>query len=569
VKRYVKPWAAALLTAVAAIAIGACGSSSSSSSSTSSAAGATSTAAGSSSSAAAGGSVTLLMGTAPQSLDPGEDYTTQGSEPNWVTYTGLTTYTHANGAAGTALIPGLATALPVISDGGKTYTMTLRKGLVFSDGKPVKASDFAYTTERAIKIPWGGSGQFITPVIAGGSAYSTGKAKSISGITTDDATGKITIHLTKAYGAFANVLAFPALGIIPSGTPMKNEANSPPPGVGPYMTTNIVPNASFESKINPHWASMNIPGIPAAHVNVNVKISSDVSSNALSVLNNTADVFDWADTIPGSLLPQIHTKGTGRFNNVNLGGSTYYIFMNATSKPFSNQLAREAVVTGLNEDAMNRLSSGTLAPACFFLPPAIPGHPTGTCPYGTPGQGDLTKAKALVKQSGMAGQPVTVWSETRSPRQQWMTYYTQFLNQIGFKATQKVLADATYFTTVGELKLHPQTGFADWNQDFPNPIDFYLLLDGHAILPNNNENFGEVNDPKINAAIDTLGTTPSTKLSSIAAKWQAVDSYVAQKAYVAVFGYQTFPKFTSTRINYGSTIFQSVYGWDWTSFQLK
>jgi hypothetical protein len=44
---------------------------------------------------------------------------------------------------------------------------------------------------------------------------------------------------------------------------------------------------------------------------------------------------------------------------------------------------------------------------------------------------------------------------------------------------------------------------------------------------------------------------------------------VAQKAYVAVFGYQTFPKFTSTRINYGSTIFQSVYGWDWTSFQLK
>jgi peptide/nickel transport system substrate-binding protein len=280
-------------------------------------------------------------------------------------------------------------------------------------------------------------------------------------------------------------------------------------------------------------------------------------------------VFDWADTIPGSLLPQIHTKGTGRFNNVNLGGSTYYIFMNATSKPFSNQLAREAVVTGLNEDAMNRLSSGTLAPACFFLPPAIPGHPTGTCPYGTPGQGDLTKAKALVKQSGMAGQPVTVWSETRSPRQQWMTYYTQFLNQIGFKATQKVLADATYFTTVGELKLHPQTGFADWNQDFPNPIDFYLLLDGHAILPNNNENFGEVNDPKINAAIDTLGTTPSTKLSSIAAKWQAVDTYVAQKAYVAVFGYQTFPKFTSTRINYGSTIFQSVYGWDWTSFQLK
>ena len=98
-------------------------------------------------------------------------------------------------------------------------------------------------------------------------------------------------------------------------------------------------------------------------------------------------------------------------------------------------------------------------------------------PVRRPGSGgNLAKAKQLVQQSGMAGTPVTVWSETRSPRQQWMTYYTQFLNQIGFKATQKVIADANYFTTIGNLKLNPQTGFADWNQDFPNPIDFYLLL---------------------------------------------------------------------------------------------
>ena len=59
---------------------------------------------------------------------------------------------------------------------------------------------------------------------------------------------------------------------------------------------------------------MNIPGIPAGHVDVNVKISSNVDSNALSVLNNTADVFDWADTIPGSLLPQISSKASDRFS---------------------------------------------------------------------------------------------------------------------------------------------------------------------------------------------------------------------------------------------------------------
>jgi peptide/nickel transport system substrate-binding protein len=557
-----------VLAVLATFAIAACGGSSSSSSSAGgSGASGTSTSASGGSSGGGGGTVTLLQGTAPQSLDPAKGYTTQDAEVNWLVYTGLTTYAHVNGKGSTTLIPGVATALPKISADGKTYTATLRKGLKFSNGQPVKASDFTRAAERAIKVPWGGSGQFITPIIVGGTAYSTGKAKSISGITANDKTGKITIHLVKPYGPFDNVLAFPAMGLVPTSAPLKEEPANPPPGVGPYKVTNIVPNQSYSVVKNPDWTS--IPGIPSGHVNVNVKISTNVTSNALSVLNNTADVFDWADTIPGSLLPQIHAKGAGRFSNINLGGSTYYVFLNSKVKPFNNQLAREAVVTGLNENAMNRLSSGTLAPACFFLPPAVPGHPTGACPYGTPGNGDLVKAKALVKQSGMEGQPVTVWSETRSPRQQWMAYYTSFLNSIGFKAKQKVLADATYFTTIGELKLHPQTGFTDWNQDFANPVDFYLLLDGHAILPTDNENIGEVNDPKINNAIATLGQVPTTQLGSVTAKWQAIDEYVAKKAYVAVFGYQTFPKFMSSRMNYNAAIFHSVYGWDLTSFQLK
>ena len=503
------------------------------------------------SSSASTTTVQMLMGTAPQSLDPGLDYTTQGSEIHYLTHTGLTSYAHASGTAGTKLIPGLATALPVISNGGKTYTVTLRKGLVYSNGTPVKATDFLYTVERACKIPWGGTSTFITPVIVGAAAYASGKASTISGISANNATGKIVIHLTAPYGPFANVLAFPSLGFIPGGFPMKVEPTSPPPGVGPYEMTDIVPNQSVLLAKNPHWAAEAIPGIPSGYDNIEVKFSSNVDANALAVLNNSADVFDWADTIPGSLLPQIQSQAASRYKQVDLGGSTYYIFMNTQEKPFSSLLAREAVVTGLNQDAMTRLGAGSLVPACFFLPPYIPGHPTAPCPYGTPGTGNLAKAKALVKQSGMAGTAITVWSETRAPRQQWMTYYTQFLNQIGFKAVQKTIADATYFTTVGEeKKLHPQTGFEDWNMDFPNPVDFYgVLLDGNAITPTDNLNYGEVNDPYINAQVTKLGATPTTQLASVAKQWQALDEYVAKKAYVAVFGYQRFPFFTSDRLD--------------------
>jgi peptide/nickel transport system substrate-binding protein len=568
-----KQFRSALVAVVAlssVLAISACGSSSSTPTSPSSTG--TTSSSSSSSSGKNGGTVTLLYGTAPQSLDPGMDYTTQGAEDTWITYLGLYTYKHANGVAGSQVVPALATALPKITNGGKTYTMTLRKGLVFSNGKPVKASDFTYTVERAIKIPWGGSGLFITPNIVGATAFANGKAKTISGIVTNNATGQIVVHLTDPYGPFVNVLAFPSLGLVPAGTPFKNLANSPPPGVGPYKTVNVVPNQSFEAVKNPEWAKMNIPTVPSGHVNaIQVKIDSNVSSNALAVLNNSADFFDWADTIPGSLLGQIKSQAANRFKFVDLGGSTYYIFFNSQHPPFNNQLALEAVVTGLNQNAMNRLGSGTLVPSCFFLPPLIPGHPTGSCPYGNPSAGgNLAKAKQLVKQSGQANVPITVWSETRQPRQAWMTYYTQFLKSIGFtNVTQKVIADATYFTTIGKLSLHPQTGFADWNMDFPNPYDFYLLVDGHSILPTDNENFGEVNDPHINSEVAKLGVVPTTQLSKVKAQWQALDEYVAKKAYVGVFGYQTFPFFASDRINYGGLVRSPIYGWDWTSFQLK
>ena len=512
----------------------------------------------------------MLMGTAPQSLDPGLDYTSEGAEVNWLVYTGLTTYRHANGTAGTELIPGLATALPVISDGGKTYTVTLRPGLVFSNGAPVVASDFTHTVERAIRIPWGGSAEFITSVIAGAEAYAARKATTISGIATNDATGRIVIHLTAPYGPFDNVLAFPALGLIPAGTPFTAQPTNPPPGVGPYEVTDIVPNQSFSVVRNPGWRGLGITDIPSGHLDFHIRIQTNQAANALAVLDNSADVFDWSDTVPGALLAQIRATAARRFRMVSLGDSTYFVFLNSAEKPFSSQLAREAVVTGLNRDAIERLGSGTVQPACFLLSPNVPGHLSGAhCPYGGPGRGNLARARALVRRSGMAGQPVSVWTQTRQPMLNWMTYYTQFLNSLGFKATLKQIASATYWSTIGEERtVHPQTGFGSWLEDFPDPVDFYgVLLDGRAITPTSNENFGEVDDAHINSVVAELGPTPTTGLGTVAGKWQALERYVARKAYVGVLGYVKYPEFASDRIDYRAVIFHPLYGWDLSSLR--
>ncbi len=546
------------LAAVLALVAAGCGSGSDNSSTGSSTSGGGSE----------GGTASVLMGTAPDYLDPQLGYTTQSAEPDWITYTPLVTYRHATGTTGGELIPGLATALPEVSADGLTYTLTLRRGLTFSDGRPVRASDFAYTIQRAIRVNWGGK-SFYTTYIDGAAAYDRGSADSISGIKTDDATGRIVIRLTEPYGGFANVLAFPSSGLVPRGTAMRNLSNDPPPGVGAYMYTQASANRGFTLQRNPRFARFGIPDIPTGHLDtIRVTIVSNTQSEAQRVLNNEADVFDAGDTLPPALLPQIESQARDRFSREPIP-STFYFFLNTTKAPFDNEKARQAVNMAIDREAMVRLASGFLAPTCWFLPDGIVGHPGSDvrCPYGD--RPDLAAAKRLVQESGTAGTKITVWGQERSPRREYVDYYTDLLNKLGYDATERIIADEVYFPTIGSGQTDPQTGFADWIQDFPNPSDFYLLMDAQAIQPTNNQNFSKVDDPHIQAELRRLNPVPATKLDSVADEWSALDQYTARRAYVVVYGSQTMPKFFSDRMSFDSAVFHPTYLNDWSTLQMR
>src|SRR5215213_4833913 len=58
-----------------------------------------------------------------------------------VAYDGLVGYRRVPGTAGETLVPALAEALPEPQDGGRTYAFTLRPGLRYWDGRPVRAGD--------------------------------------------------------------------------------------------------------------------------------------------------------------------------------------------------------------------------------------------------------------------------------------------------------------------------------------------------------------------------------------------------------------------------------------------
>ena len=551
-KRYVKPLAGSLLTGAVVVVLGACSSSSST----------TGASPANTSSATNGGTITMVAGTPPLSADQGLDFTTQGNELESVVNTPLLTFKRGvEGVGGAQIVPGLAQSLPTVSNGGKTYTFQLRSGLHYSNGQPIKASDVPYALERDIKIPWQAA-SFVSAYIAGGTEYADGKAKTISGITADDATGKITVNLVAPFAPIVDIFALAGTAPVPQSTPMKNLAGTGTIGDGPYKWGAITAGQSYTLVKN---TKFDVPGLPRGHADTIVyKVNSNVLANAEQVLGNQADVFDPGDTLPASILQQVKSQASDRYKLIP-NNSSWYFWFGVTQKPFNNIYARQAVLAALDMRALSRLASGTLTEDCHLIPFGIDGtSPPSTCPYHSPsGPPNMTAAKQLMQKSGMIGQPVTVYGEDRAPRRQWLDYYTGVLNSLGFKATEKVINSGVYFTTIGAPTLKPQTGFGDWNQDFPHPWDFMQLFASNA---GSSLNYGYVNDPHYDSTLNTLF---QSNPKSVASQWSALDNYAVGKAYYAVYGHNQIPKFYSNRLNYSAGVMSVEYQTDLTSLQLK
>ena len=101
---------------------------------------------------------TLKMGW--EELDPSTSYNAAGYELLGLANDGLTGFRRQGGGGGAALVANLAVALPAPSDGGRRYAFRLRRGITYSTGEPVRASDVRFAIERALRHHQGAPGLF-------------------------------------------------------------------------------------------------------------------------------------------------------------------------------------------------------------------------------------------------------------------------------------------------------------------------------------------------------------------------------------------------------------------------
>lgn len=244
-----------------------------------------------------GGTLTIKYASVPETFDPTRAYyqDTMAILSQLVTRT-LTTYKVENGKS--VLVPDLATDLGKASKDGLTWTFTLKDGLKYADGTPIKAADIAYAVKRSFateELPDGPP--YVMDYLLDGDKYKgpfkdKGEYKGV--VAKDDKT--IEIKLKKKWPTFPYYAAFTQVSPIPQAKDTKDKYGDNPIATGPYMFDKYVKGQSLTLKKNPNWDAASDPARRQYVDSYNFQFGADIKPTQTAILASTgpdATTLNW------------------------------------------------------------------------------------------------------------------------------------------------------------------------------------------------------------------------------------------------------------------------------------
>jgi peptide/nickel transport system substrate-binding protein len=514
-----------------------------------------------------GGTMRLLSVAAGGTLDPQINYTLQYWQLYQSMYDGLVTFKHAKGSEGFTIVPDLAEEMPKAEDGGKTYVFKLRKGIKFSNGQELTVKDVVASFQRIFKISGPTSGTFYNLIVGADACLKTAATCTLDGgVVADEAANTVTFHLTKPDAEFFDKLAVPHAVILPASTEAKDQGNAPIPGTGAYMAASYDPNKQLKLVRNPNFVEWSKDAQPDGYPDeIHYDFGLTEEAEITAIQNGQAD---WTlDPPPTDRLGELGSKYKDRVF-INTLTAMYYLPMNTNIPPFNNVKARQAVNYAIDRNAVVKLFGGTklAAPACQILPPGFPGYEP-YCPFTkNPGEKwtapDLAKAKQLVKESGTAGQKVTIIVEDIAVNRSIGVYMQSVLKKIGYDASVKAISQNLQFTYIQNTKNKVQISLSEWYQDYPAASDFLNVLFGcDSFHPesDNSVNIAGYCDKAVDAKMKDASATGITDDAAANKKWAQIDKDVTDAAAAAVLFTPKHVDFISKRV--GNFQFNGQYYW--------
>jgi peptide/nickel transport system substrate-binding protein len=462
--------------------------------------------------------------------------------------------------------PDLATAAPVVTNRGLTYTVTIRTGALWDTSPPrqVTAADALLGLKRACNPvqPFGGITNF-EDLIRGYAAFCAGFAKAgktvaairsyinshpISGVTASGQT--ITYMLAHPASSFATMLTMPAFNPAPAESlnylPASFAAQQHTIADGPYRVQTYVPNRKIVFVRNPAWRAASDP-IRHAYVDqINVIETADPTAIQQILQTNTADGgMEWDVGVPPAAVPGLVSQMRRGGTNFGLA-PTYamypYLMFNAVSpnndsattkvavrQAISHGINRSHLIVGLGGPALN-------PPLTHVLPNGINGAqyvPKGYNPYPY----RPAKAKSMLAAAGYSGLTVKLMYGAQDPISVKMyQILAEDLAKVGITVKGAAVPDAVFYSKFltdpavarrGEWDLALGGWGPDWYGDAA--ISFFKpLLSGPPSFPPAGSNFGFYDNPAVTSQINKAAAQASS--AQTGRMWAQIDQEAMKDA---------------------------------------
>lgn len=478
-----------------------------------------------------GGTVTMIDRDDFAHLDPGQIYVNTEGNVALLYARGLTGYKRvAKGEY--KLVGDLATDTGTVSDGGRTWTFTLKDGVKWQDGSPITSEDVKWTIERTFApfITYGPSyiQQWLTEEDYKKAYKGPYDGKRLDSIETPDE--KTVVFKFKEPHADAN-FAFAMAGyyIVPKAKDTKEKYDKEPVSSGPYIIASHTPDKAMELERNPHWDPATDPirgGYPDKWVFEFGQEAIQVSDRFIADAGADKTAMSFYSYVAPERLQQVLKDDSlkGRLLRQPSPYGTYYYFNLDRVK---DHKIRQAIHYAWPTRQLQQIEGGPAAKviSTTILNPVVSGWQDYDV-FGMKAKpdGDLEKAKQLLAESSDPT-PTIVYAYNQTPTQERMTVVIKNqLAKIGVNVVPKPLARKTYYDQISKIDNGFDMYWGGWGQDWPSgstvlPVIFGPVREGGY-------NLSHLRDPEVDAEVKRIMALPDANEANAA--WAALDKKIME-----------------------------------------